>query len=74
MHSLILDGVKKDDAHPYKWGPTLLGEDKCGPGIGDCDDLSCCSYMGFCGKSAAHCLCETCFDFSGEWINLTLTV
>ena len=39
--------------------------------IGQCDPQAnanekgpCCSSAGYCGNSAAHCNCQSCFDYS----------
>ncbi|OUM62879.1 carbohydrate-binding module family 18 protein [Piromyces sp. E2] len=35
--------------------PATYFKERCGPGIGNCDEGSCCSKFGWCGTSEDHC-------------------
>ncbi|CAH1233427.1 Hypp738 [Branchiostoma lanceolatum] len=58
------------DYRPKKWRSDLrCGKSYPAPGAnpGQCDpngDSPCCSSSGWCGKTAAHCTCNGCVDYT----------
>ncbi|KAH7085739.1 glycoside hydrolase/deacetylase [Paraphoma chrysanthemicola] len=59
----LIQEVQVDSAsHPQKRDtPQKRDEDKkCGPGVGHCSPGECCSPVGFCGTTQAHCASPNC--------------
>merc|ERR1719290_548719 len=48
--------------------PAPSGEPgQCDPEANANEKGPCCSSLGWCGNSAAHCDCPTCIDYSAAW-------